>query len=247
MNYILFFTLSVICLACSDISECIEPLGNRVTRMVQLDSFDKIRIGKGIRLTIVQANTQEVYLQSWENIIDKIEIHSANNLLDVKTQNMCNLTRAYKPSTLHIKVPNLHLIMNSSEYEVLSLDTLKFVQLVLKSENFSDKNSVAAGDFNLDISAKNLSIDANNYSIFHIRGSVNQLNIQFPSGASRFEGQNLKAQHVSIRSISANDILLSPTHSVSGLLYGTGDIILYQKPLKLDVKRSYIGDIKYAN
>ncbi len=65
----------------------------------------------------------------------------------------------------------------------------------------------------------------------------------FSDGDSRFEGQNFKAQNVTVSHVSSNDLLIHPVQIIKGTIHSTGDLILYNKPPVVEVDEQSVGKL----
>ena len=74
-----------------------------------------------------------------------------------------------------------------------------------------------------------------------MKGKTTNLNMDFTDGDSRFEGQNFKAQKITVSHVSSNDILIYPIESLKASIHSTGDLILYNEPLVIDVDEQSVG------
>ena len=67
--------------------------------------------------------------------------------------------------------------------------------------------------------------------------------VGFFSGSGRFEGENLIAQNVEISHRGSNDMIVNPILSLTGIIRGTGDVIVINQPPLVDVEEIYIGEL----
>ena len=115
----------------------------------------------------------------------------------LKDNNTCNLTRDYGITKVHVTVPNLTEIRNSSTLDVHSVGVLNFEELKLLSEDYGG-DFYNVGNFNLEVNCTTLRVVINNLTTNIISGSTEHLNISHASGDGRFEGRYLVAQNVTI-------------------------------------------------
>ena len=88
---------------------------------------------------------------------------------------------------------------------------------------------------------------ANGTSIFTINGTCNNLNVSFYGVNPIFKGQNFKSQHITFFQRSDADMHLYPIQSITGDLYGYGDIYLYHRPTQINIRQHYAGQIYFVN
>ena len=78
-------------------------------------------------------------------------------------------------------------------------------------------------------------------SLFYLSGEVENLNINFANGDSRFEGENLIAQNVSVFHRGTNDMIVNPQQSITGSILSTGNVISVNQPPIVDVEEVFNG------
>lgn len=239
MKKLVYFFLILLTISCDSEKsiDCFQTAGKTAQIEIELPSFEKLVVHKRIELFITEGVQQKVIIESGENLLPDITAEVINNELVLRNHNECNFVRAYDLTKVYITTPNLTTIRNASEYKVSSIGALTFPSLYLMS--VGDKNEfLSVGDFHLSIKNENVRIWSNGLANFYINGSTNNLNINFSTGDTRFEGKNFIAKKVKISQISSNDILTYPINSIEGKIYSTGDIILFNQPTSINVQSS---------
>tara|TARA_R110002049_G_scaffold273790_1_gene451739 strand:+ start:208 stop:951 length:744 start_codon:yes stop_codon:yes gene_type:complete len=232
----LFFTCNS-----EDANDCFQTSGNSIQQEVEVESFERIIVNRGIELIIKEAPDYKVSIEAGENLINDVKAEVIGNQLILIDNNSCNYVRDYASTKIYVETPNLTEIRMSSQYDVSSDGILNYNALTLYSEDFNGASEFAMGDFRLTLDSDNLKIVSNNLSFFYIDGAVESLSVSFYSGAGRFEGRNLIAENVTIFHRGSNDMVVNPQQSLSGELKSVGDLISINEPPVVDVTRSYTG------
>lgn len=226
--------------------DCVQTTGAQISKVFQVDNFNKLRVNRNIRV-VLQEGPPLVEVFTGENLINDIRVVVQDNQLELSNNNYCNLVRDYDQTTVRVTAPNLTKIRNSSQYSISSQGLLNYSDLTLVSEDYNEPNSVAVGDFILDINAENLKIVSNNMSTYFINGYVTSLNVAFYSGLGRFEGANLTSIHTQIYHRGENDIIVNPQQSLKGELRSTGNLICVQTPTIIEVVQYYTGEVLFLD
>lgn len=236
------FILLVLLFSCSneDANDCFQTAGKIVTQEVDVASFTKILVNRDIELVITQRAEIKVTIETGENLLNDIEAVVIDNRLELTNNNTCNYFRDYGITKVYVTAPSINDIRSSSQFDVSSQGVLNYSSIRLISEDFN-KDVFAVGDFRLEVNSVNVVITSNKFSSFYLSGQVENLNIGFYAGDSRFEGANLVAQNVSVFHRGSNDIIVNPQQSISGELRSTGNVIAKSRPPIVEVEEFYTG------
>ena len=228
-----------------NIFDCIQGEGNRIRQEIEIESFDQILVNRDIELILKQEQFHNVIVETGQNLLSGIEVEVIENQLQLTDNNTCNFVRDYGLTKIYVSTPNVHQIIQSSQYDVSSDGILNFPDLKVISEDFSLTNNFTVGDYRLELSCNNLEITSNNISSFFISGSTTNLTIGFFSGSGRFEADGLIAQNISLFHRGSNDMIINPQLSLRGELRGTGDVISKNEPAIVEVEQFYTGTLLF--
>ncbi|WP_179319098.1 head GIN domain-containing protein [Winogradskyella helgolandensis] len=243
----LIYIFSLFLLACNseDANDCFQTSGSIVQQEVSVTSFDRILVHRDIELIIKDAPDYKVTIETGENLINDVEVEVIDNRLVLTDHNSCNYVRDFGLTKIYIETPTLTEIRTSTQYDISSDGVLNYDTLNLLSEDYNETNEFTVGDFRLSINSNNLSISSNNLSFYYINGTVDNLFVGFYAGAGRFEGENLIAENVEVYHRGSNDMVVNPQQSLTGQLYGTGDLISVNEPPLVNIERFYIGELHF--
>jgi len=235
---IIFFTCNS-----EDAPDCFQTEGKAVQKEVNVQPFDKILVNRNITLVITQGNDYKVYIETGENLLNDIDVKVVDSQLQLSDNNTCNWIREYGITKIQVTTPDLKEIRSSTQYDIGSDGILSFNNLTIISEDFSEKETFTVGDFRLEVNTNKLRIVTNNISSQYISGQTEELYVGYFSGAGRFEGANLMAQHVEISHRGSNDMIVNPQQSLKGVLRGTGDLISVNRPPTVEIEQLYTGEL----
>ena len=228
--------------------DCFQTAGSPVSTEYVVSEFSKIRIEDDVTLYLKQGETQEVKLETGENLLSDISVSVEENTLVVKDNNDCNLVRDYGITKVFVTVPNITEIRNSSAYDVIGEGTLNFPNLTLVSNSSAGPETIRkSGDFYLNIICEKFRVSANGQSIFYISGNSEEAILSFADEMPRFEGKDFIINELTVFQRSANKMIVNPQESIVGKIVATGDIVSYNRPPLVDVKELFTGRLLFKD
>lgn len=222
-------------------SDCFQTAGNTIQQEFSVSSFERILVNRDIELVVKKANTQQIIVETGENLLNDIVVEVVDNQLILTDKNNCNFVRDFGITKIFVSTPNLTEIRCSTQFEIKSNGLLDFNNLTLVSEDFSQPDSFPIGDFRLQLDVENLQVTSNNLSFFYLSGEAENVSINFAAGNGRFEGENLVAQKVSIFHRGTNDMIVNPQQSITGSILSTGNVISVNQPPTVNVEEVFNG------
>ncbi|MBF6608941.1 MAG: DUF2807 domain-containing protein [Flavobacterium sp.] len=231
----------IFCASCGLSDECIKSSGTRQMRDVEVGAFENIYVYPGIALVVTQGDQYEVKVEAGENFIDQISVEVDGNSLILKDETGCNWVRDYGQTIVHVTAPNLVEIYSNTEQTIRSNGVLSYPMLRLYSMDFF--GGVGTGDFHIEVDNNQLVVQSNHVSAFHITGSTQQLLLSFYNGNGRFEGADFLANEIIVFHRGANDMIIHPVETLSGDIYGTGNVISVTQPPNVNVTQHYTGTL----
>jgi len=246
---VLTLILLVVTLGCDseDGWNCIQTAGTTVEVYYELEDFTKIRVNRNVELILKQGETQEVRIETGENLLPDVSAVVVDGQLVLSDTNNCNFVRDSGITKAYVTSPNIEEILCSTQFLISSDGVLNYQKLNLVSENFEKPDIFSVGDFDLDVNCTNLNVFSNGVSIFNIRGNTDNLYVGFFAGTGRFEGQDLIADKVQIFHDGFNDIVVNPQDEIRGQMRGTGDVICYNTPPINTVNILYTGRLIFVD
>lgn len=246
MKKTVYIVVAALLLSCNgeNVPDCFQNAGDIIEKEFNVDSFTQITVYPRIELIVTDAPTQNVRVETGEYLMPEIDIRVENGRLKLFNDNACNLTRDYGITKVFVSAPNLTEIRNGSSFTVSSNGVLSYETLKLISEDFNEDNGLNTnGMFDLEVDCDAIDIVINNLSTIYISGFVETLFVGYYSGDARFEGRDLVAQDVSIFQRSSNDMIINAQQSLTGEIRSTGDVIVVNTPLTVDVQQFYTGQL----
>lgn len=244
------FLLAVVLLSCDSDNalDCFQTNGDRVQQEFEVEAFSKIRVRERVELVLKQGDRHSVVIEAGENLMPDITAIVENGELILRDANACNLTRDYQPTIAYVTSPNIKVISNQSGRAVRSDGVLRYEDLILKAEDFTENDRVNVdGDFDLDLEVQELIVSTNNLSNFFLRGTADIADFRVFSGDCRIEAENLIIQHAKLFHRGTNQIFLNPQQSISGELRSVGDVICSNRPAVVEVTEYYTGRLIFLD
>ncbi len=248
MRQLFYFLVFLNVLSCDseDAWDCIQSSGAIRTQEIAVNPFSKIQVNRGIELIVKEGPVYAVEIQTGENLIHDLQVQVVDNELQLSNHNTCNYTREYGLTKITVTTPSLTHIRSNTQYMTSSSGILNFENLTLLSEDYiSDFYNV--GDFDMTVNTQNLSVVANNLSVFTISGFTEKLVVGFYSGTCQFNGAELIAQHVDVFQRSSHDITVNPQESLGGEIRSVGDVISIRTPPIVTIQQHYTGQLLFLD
>ncbi|NPA43457.1 MAG: hypothetical protein GXO27_05475 [Chlorobi bacterium] len=243
MNRVVFFLLILVTAAnssCRKTRLCADP-GPAVRREWPLGPVDSITVGSLMRVTLIYSDTNRLELRAGKTLADAFDWNLHHGHLTLRADTECLLRDSSRILHVTLYLQNVRKIIHRGEWPVTSADTLPYPDLTLISEYNPRKQSTGAGDFDLRVHSRRLSVSANHMAVFRVAGRTDSLFVGFYGGMPRFEGAFLHARGVRFIHKSANDILCFPVQCLCGTLYSTGNVVIFNEPDSVYVDSRYTG------
>jgi len=247
-NIIWIFFLGLIACNSEEALDCFQTSGGIVQRHFNLPSFTKIRIEDDVSLVVRQGDTQEVIIETGQNLLNDVSVNVVDNTLVIQDNNRCNFVRDFGITKALITVLDLKEIRNASEFDVMSEGPLHFPTLNLVSNTSGNIDNVRkSGDFFLELYCNNLTINANGSSAFYLEGFSNKASYMFRDEIPVIIAPNLLVNDLTVFQRSSNKMIVHPIKSIKGVIRGVGDIISVNRPPIVEVQEFFTGKLIFQN
>lgn len=243
----IYILLALFICACDseNANDCFQTSGSTIQQVFDVAPFTKILVNRDIALIVATGETQEVRVETGENLINDVAVSVENNQLILTDNNTCNFVRDFGITKVYVTSPNITEIRSSTQFDIRSEGVLTYPSLALLSEDFGAPDTFTIADFKLNVNTENLNVVFNNISNCFISGRTTNLRITYASGSSRFEGRDLLANNVTILQRSTNDMILHPLESITGRIASTGNVILVNTPPTVNVDEVFKGRLRF--
>ena len=243
MKFLFVFVFLVFACNSEDANDCFQTSGTTIQQEFEVSTFEKILVNRNVQLILKEGADYSVLVETGENLMNDIKVQVVDNQLILTDDNTCNYVRDYVATKVYVTAPNITEIRSSTQYEIQSDGVLTYPNIHLLCEDFNGGSEFTVGDFRMQFNSNRIRIVSNNISFFYLSGTVNDLIVNFYSGAGRFEGENLVAQNISIYHRGSNDMIVNPQQELTGELLGTGNLISVNVPPVVDVEQIYTGEL----
>lgn len=246
MNKIIFSLLVLVLFwSCNSESanDCFQKSGDIITQEVSLSTFTKIRVNRDVSLVLKQGATQEVLVETGENLLNDVSLTVEGDWLTITDNNTCNFVRNYNVTKVYVTVPNLVELLSSTQFQIISDGVLNFDVLRITSENFNDTSVNAVGEVDLELNSLDVDLVANNLTTFTFNGNVDDLNLFIASGDGKINARDLVTNKVSVFHRGTNTVTVNPIQELSAVLRSTGNVIVVNTPPVVTVEEDYTGRV----
>lgn len=237
-KFLLILSVLILC-SCESLEECTMRSGSMTSKQVEVGSFNKILVNRGISLVVSEAPEYSVTIVSGNNLIEHIEAKINGETLVLSDHAECNWRRDYGVTTVYVTAPSLSQIQSLSEQKISSGNVLHYPTLHLISLDNG------TSDFHFEVDNDVVFIETNNVSGFYLKGHTNQLSAGFYEGNGPLRAEELEAENVDVFHRSSNHMYVKPVQQLTGNLYSTGNLYCIGQPPVVDVVRHYTGKLIY--
>ena len=243
---ILFISLIILGTSCKKTPFTCEFSKEKITKSIDLQQIDTIEINPLIKLTVYDTTFNKMQIEVSKDVWKNISYKIRDKKLVINNNTDCLIQNNDAVAVIKLYVTDIKCIIANSDLSIASGNLWQFDQISLICENHSIGNNNIA-DFNINAAVNKMTVVANGTSIFTVNGTCNNLSVNFYGVSPIFKGQNFIAQHIRVFQRSSGDMHLYPVQSISGDLYGYGDIYLYHRPPQINIHQHYAGHIYFVN
>jgi hypothetical protein len=109
---------------------CFKSIGEETSKIIPLEEFEKIKLFKKIKYTLVQDDSTFLKIKGGKNLINFISTKIQNGFLEIHNENTCNFLRNQNNKVeVEIHFKNLKEIYYSGSEHLICSDTLKLQAL----------------------------------------------------------------------------------------------------------------------
>ena len=241
MKKIILILICFLCIECS-VDDCIKSAGESISEEVMLEPFQKIYVFKGISATIHQSHEHKIVINTGKNIRPHISFELIDGTLTLRDNLTCNWARDYGITHIDIYSPLLTEIHSRTEKNINSNGVLTYPSLGLFAIDLEE--GAGLGDFHFQINNDYFQIGTNNVSSFYISGQTKDFNLGMFSGLGKIKTENLMVQnHIEVFHRGNNDAYVYPLGTISGNMYGLGNLILKHQPTSIAIIQHFSGSV----
>ena len=250
--HIVVFCCFFLVTSCGISEDCFKGNGNQATQLFPLENFTKIKVYDGVGLVIKEGANYEVKITTSDNILDNLEVKLEGNMLLVKDNSTCNIARNYGQTKVYVTVPDGSILPVVSELELhckteqnIESDGILHSPIIRLFSIGDDGDGAGTGDFHLAIDNTQLVVESNNVSNFYINGHSNEVLLNFYFGNGRFYGKDLHVENIKVYHRGSNDMMVYPIQKIEGTIFATGNVVLKNVPLIINVDEVFTGRVIY--
>ncbi len=209
--------------------------GNVVTRMHEVDYFNKLDIRGMFEVILIPGEGQPVIFETDENIQEYLKLRVRGNTLYVSTTEDA-VFRSSK-MVLHIPYPALQKISIGGACKLGSDAPVVAEELRLQVSG--------AADIELTVEAKQLTTKVSGAANIKLDGTVDEHRADL-SGASNIRAEQLYTGNTRINLSGAGSAHVYASETLDVSLSGLGNIRYYGAPKNIKTSKSGLGSIKAA-
>jgi hypothetical protein len=238
---ILIFTFFLNSCDADSTRDCLRGSGKTETQILDISGLEQITIRENISLEITFTTEESLEITGGKHHLDQLDIIQNGNEFEFKVNGLCTTGFSEPPIVLKLKSSSLNYVRNSSQFDVISTNTLEFEKLSLVSEDFNDTEALSLGNFRIEVDNSLVNITGSGISNFELSGKTERLNFGMFSGSGTVLARQLEAEVITFFHRSFRDAVVTPIQRLEGEIRSSGHIISTKKPPQIDVKAFYTG------
>ena len=234
----LIFILTLVSCSKKDERRCFKNRGADVEKIIELQDFTKLKLGKGIRFNLIQDTLNYLKIRTGENLLNFIEVANLNTELVINNLNSCNFLRYGNNDVVidvHFKIVRNIIFEGSEPLRSDSTLNLDYLGLIINE-------SSTQVDLNLNVDTLRIS---NPYAWpkLNLKGTCNILQCELDGDMQLDFSQFSISNEFNFASSSSQFCILnlSNTNKFVGQLTGTGDVGYFGLPLEMHVEQLLTG------
>lgn len=242
-----FIVLITVSCDSENANDCLQTDGDTITYIETVATFTEIQLEDDIQLILKEGPEQEVIIETGENLVSDLVIKVEEETLVLQNNNGCNFLRDFGKTIVTVTSPNITFIRQASSFPIRSEGTLSYPSLTIWSNtnpnalNIDDPNK--SGEVQLSLDVEQLNISANGSSNFILDGNADNASMVFSDEFPQMDARDLIVQDITLRHVSAAQMVVNPINSISGQIRATGDVIAVNRPTTVDVETFFTGSL----
>lgn len=220
-------------------TDCLKSTGPIVTQRREVAAgLATVTTYDNVDLRLVQDSQTYAEVRAGKNLISDIEFRRNGDALEIANTSTCNWARSYdSPTEVTLHLPSITNVFlrgqgNTSTVGQFVQDTVFF-------------HIIGAGDYDLNVQAKQLFLDQYELGDINVRGSAEEMNFTL-GGAGRLfaQGLSLRRCYFNMTRDSYGDAHVRASEAVGGTVGGTGTLYYSGNPGFVDIKVTGKGAAK---
>ncbi len=209
--------------------------GNITKEQRDVDSFDKIKVTRGLNVYLSQGDEQKLTVEADENLMEYIETEVDDNTLTVSSSAMIRRAKSLK---VFVTITDLTEIRATAGSNVNSEDII--------SCNDLDISGSAGSNIKLKINADDIDVSASSGSNITLEGKADGSELKASAG-SNIKAEELKTGECEAKTSSGANIWIKVTDEFEGRASSGGNIFYYGNPKTTNIEKSSGGNVIQRN
>lgn len=213
---------------------CTRGGGDIISRELFLDEFDRIELNLPAKVILTQGEQQEVIVEGYENIIERIELDVSDDLWVIETR---RCVRDIDDLTIFITLPAYEELRIAGSGEIISETILEVDDIELYI--------AGSGDIDLGLAADDIDAKVAGSGNIYLEGGADQVDLEV-SGSGSVKAFELTCEQADVRIVGSGDVEISVNTELDVRIAGSGNVYYRGNPV-IDVNISGSGNVIDAN
>lgn len=209
--------------------------GNVTEQQRSVDSFNKLKVTRGLNVYIKQGDSEKLTVEADENLLEYIETEASDNTLHVTTSAFIRKSKSLK---IFVVLTDIKEIRATAGSNIYSEDDLKCNDL--------DISGSAGSNINLSIKADDIEVSASSGSNITLTGNTDDSKLKASAG-SNIKAEELDTNECEAKASSGANIWITVSDEFEGHASSGGNIFYNGNPKNTNIEKSSGGNVIHQN
>lgn len=210
----------------------LDGKGEVITQEHELEPFDQIKVEKGWKVVLVQADQPKMMVKANENLHPNLKFSVKANVLKISAKNSIGIADA---KTITVYFPQeLQKLSASGGSEISSEETFQQKKIAIHASS--------GAEINLKLETNTTEVEASSGADIELMGISTNFESNASSG-SKIDAEKLETQIATAEASSGAEISLTVSGDLTAAASSGGNIEYHGNPKKTAIDHSISGDV----
>ncbi|MEJ7557638.1 MAG: head GIN domain-containing protein [Pedobacter sp.] len=193
------------------------PAQSQQTRLVSINSFQKVSVASGIDLYLTQGNTESIKVIAHEDLINDVIVEKAGTLLKIRYKDNISWSRIVKGQNIkaYVTFKTLTAISASGGSDIYGQNSLKAQTLNIAASGGSD--------IKLNVTSQDLEVNTSGGSDVELKGRAINMTVNI-SGGSDIDALELLVDYARVTASGGSDANVNVSKGLEANASGGSDV-----------------------
>lgn len=212
--------------------------GNLTSQTRSINDINGVELHSSFDVILIEGSPSNVKIEAEENIIQYIDLHVENNVLNIRTKDNVWL-RTKKGVKIYVTAPSFSRVANTGSGDITA-------ETRISSDSRLTIRSSGSGNIKLEADAPEVEASISGSGDIKLSGETKQFHGK-STGSGDIRAMDLKSEEADVRSSGSGDIDIYSSLKVNSSISGSGDIRYKGGASVVSSSKSGSGDLRKAD